>query len=146
MDVCGISKGKGFQGAMKRWNFRGGAATHGNSVSHRVLGSTGCRQDPGRVFKGKKMAGHMGVDRITVQNLKVMKIDPLRQLIYVHGAVPGNNGGFVRIVDAVKGPFHPVPPPFPTFIAGEGFDHSKEMDAPVPETDSGILKEVDDPI
>lgn len=74
VDVCGISKGKGFQGAMKLWNFKGGPASHGNSLSHRTLGSTGSRQDPGRVFKGKKMPGRMGSERVTVQNLKVMKV------------------------------------------------------------------------
>lgn len=74
VDVCGISKGKGFAGAMKRWNFGGGFATHGNSLSHRILGSTGMRQDPGKVFKGKKMPGRLGNDRVTVQNLKVLKV------------------------------------------------------------------------
>ena len=74
VDVCGTSKGKGFAGAMKRWNFKGQAASHGNSLSHRVLGSTGMRQDPGRVFKGKKMPGHLGAERVTVQNLKVLKV------------------------------------------------------------------------
>ena len=114
VDVCGISKGKGFQGAMKRWNFKGGRASHGNSLSHRVLGSTGCRQDPGKVFKGKKMPGRMGTDRITVQNLRVLKIDVTRNLLYVKGAVPGQKGAFLRVTDAVKGPFYPdastVPP------------------------------------
>jgi large subunit ribosomal protein L3 len=74
VDVCGTSKGKGFAGAMKRWNFSGGFATHGNSLSHRILGSTGMRQDPGKVFKGKKMAGRLGGERVTVQNLKVLKV------------------------------------------------------------------------
>lgn len=116
VDVCGVSKGKGFQGVMKLWNFSGGRATHGNSLSHRVLGSTGQRQDPGRVFKGKKMPGRMGSDRVTIQNLKVIKIDPSRELVYVHGAVPGNKGIFVRITDAIKGPFFPSPPPIPTYV------------------------------
>eukprot|EP00601_Ochromonadales_sp_CCMP2298_P034030 CAMPEP_0173355134 /NCGR_PEP_ID=MMETSP1144-20121109/17584_1 /TAXON_ID=483371 /ORGANISM="non described non described, Strain CCMP2298" /LENGTH=292 /DNA_ID=CAMNT_0014303785 /DNA_START=279 /DNA_END=1154 /DNA_ORIENTATION=+ len=119
VDVCGTSKGKGFQGVMKLWNFKGGKATHGNSLSHRVMGSTGNCQDPGRVFKGKKMPGRMGGDRITVQNLFVLKVDPQRQLLYVKGAVPGTNGNYVRIVDSVKGPFYPSPPPFPTFLAAE---------------------------
>ena len=74
VDVCGVSKGKGFQGVMKRWNFKGGRASHGNSLSHRVPGSTGGRQDPGRTFKGKKMPGNMGNDRITTQNLKILKV------------------------------------------------------------------------
>lgn len=116
VDVCGISKGKGFQGVMKRWNFSGGNATHGNSLSHRVAGSTGQCQDPGKVLKGKKMAGRMGSERITVQNLTIVKIDPAKNLIYVLGAVPGNAGVFVRVVDAVKGPFYPSPPPYPTYL------------------------------
>jgi len=87
VDVCGTSKGKGFSGAMKRWNFGGGRASHGNSVSHRVLGSIGCRQDPGRVFKGKKMPGRLGGERVTVQNLRVVKVDPARDLVYVQVTV-----------------------------------------------------------
>jgi large subunit ribosomal protein L3 len=102
VDVTGTSIGKGFQGPMKRWNFRGGRATHGNSVSHRSHGSTGQRQDPGRVFKGKKMAGHMGDERITTQNLKIVKTDVDRGLILVEGAVPGAKGGWILIRDAVK--------------------------------------------
>jgi large subunit ribosomal protein L3 len=78
VDVCGISKGKGFQGVMKRWNFRGGDASHGNSLNHRTLGSTGMCQDPGRVFKGKKMPGRMGTDRITTQNLQVIRVRNVR--------------------------------------------------------------------
>jgi large subunit ribosomal protein L3 len=102
VDVTGTSIGKGFQGVMKRWNFAGGRATHGNSVSHRVAGSTGQRQDPGKVFKGKKMAGHMGDERITTQNLKVVKTDAGRGLIMVEGAVPGAKGGWIYVRDAVK--------------------------------------------
>ena len=104
VDVSATSKGKGFQGGMKRHNFGGMPATHGTSLSHRALGSTGQCQDPGRVFKGKKMAGHMGNERVTVQNLRVMKIDRGRNLIYVKGGVPGNNGAFVEIRDSVKNP------------------------------------------
>lgn len=107
VDVCGVSKGKGFQGAMKRHNFAGGRASHGNSLNHRTLGSTGCRQDPGKVFKGKKMAGRMGGDRKTIQNMKVLKIDVTRNLLYVQGSVPGQKGAFLRVTDAVKGPFYP---------------------------------------
>ena len=92
IDVCGISKGKGFQGAMKRHNFSGGRASHGNSLSHRVLGSTGANQDPGKVFKGKKMPGRMGSDRKTLQNLRILKIDVNRNLLFVKGAVPGQKG------------------------------------------------------
>ncbi len=102
VDVTGTSIGKGFQGVMKRWNFRGGRATHGNSVSHRSHGSTGQRQDPGKVFKGKKMAGHMGDERVTTQNLKIVRTDVDRGLILVEGAVPGAKGGWILVRDAVK--------------------------------------------
>jgi large subunit ribosomal protein L3 len=102
VDVTGTSIGKGFAGSMKRWNFRGGRATHGNSVSHRVHGSTGQRQDPGKVFKGKKMAGHMGDERVTTQNLRIVKTDVERGLILVEGAVPGAKGGWILVRDAGK--------------------------------------------
>jgi large subunit ribosomal protein L3 len=102
VDVTGTSKGKGFQGVMKRYNFAGGRATHGNSVSHRIAGSTGQRQDPGKVFKGKKMAGHMGDERVTTQNLKIVKTDVDRGLLMIEGAVPGANGGWILVRDAVK--------------------------------------------
>jgi large subunit ribosomal protein L3 len=102
VDVTGTSIGKGFQGVMKRWNFAGGRATHGNSLSHRIAGSTGQRQDPGKVFKGKKMAGHLGDERITTQNLKVVKTDVARGLIMVEGSVPGAKGGWIYVRDAVK--------------------------------------------
>ena len=102
VDVTGTSIGKGFAGGMKRWNFGGLRATHGVSVSHRSHGSTGQRQDPGRVFKGKKMAGHMGDRRVTTQNLKVVRTDVERGLIMVEGAVPGAKGGWIQIKDAVK--------------------------------------------
>ena len=105
VDVCGTSIGKGFQGAMKRHNFKGLEMTHGVSISHRSHGSTGQCQDPGKVFKGKKMAGHMGAARITTQNLQVIKTDADRGLIMVKGAVPGSKGGWVTIKDAVKKPF-----------------------------------------
>ncbi len=102
VDVAGTSIGKGFAGAMKRWNFSGLRASHGVSISHRSHGSTGQCQDPGRVFKGKKMAGHMGSTRVTVQNLEVVKTDADRGLIMIKGAVPGSKGGWVTIRDAVK--------------------------------------------
>jgi large subunit ribosomal protein L3 len=102
VDVVGTSIGKGFAGGMKRWNFGGLRASHGVSVSHRSHGSTGQRQDPGRVFKNKKMAGHLGVDRVTVQNLKVVATDADKGLIYVQGAVPGHEDGYVLVKDAVK--------------------------------------------
>ncbi|MCZ4354287.1 50S ribosomal protein L3 [Roseovarius aestuarii] len=105
VDVCGTSIGKGFAGAMKRHNFKGLEMTHGVSISHRSHGSTGQCQDPGKVFKGKKMAGHMGAARITTQNLQVVKTDADRGLIMVKGAVPGSKGGWVTIKDAVKKPF-----------------------------------------
>jgi large subunit ribosomal protein L3 len=105
VDVTGTSIGKGFAGAMKRHNFGGLRASHGVSISHRSHGSTGQCQDPGRVFKGKKMAGHMGAARVTTQNLQVVRTDTGRGLIMVKGAVPGSKGGWVTIKDAVKKPF-----------------------------------------
>ncbi len=112
VDVSGTSIGKGFAGAMKRHNFGGLRASHGVSISHRSHGSTGQCQDPGRVFKGKKMAGHMGAVRVTTQNLQVVRTDPERGLIMVKGAVPGSRGGWVTVKDAVKKPLPdgvPVP-------------------------------------
>ena len=105
VDVTGTSIGKGFAGAMKRHNFGGLRASHGVSISHRSHGSTGQCQDPGRVFKGKKMAGHMGAARVTTQNLQVVRTDTDRGLIMVKGAVPGSKGGWVTVKDAVKKPF-----------------------------------------
>ncbi|MBC6443203.1 MAG: 50S ribosomal protein L3 [Rhodobacteraceae bacterium] len=105
VDVTGISIGKGFAGAMKRHNFGGLRASHGVSISHRSHGSTGQCQDPGRVFKGKKMAGHMGDARVTMQNVQVMKTDSDRGIIMVKGGVPGSKGCWVTIRDAVKKPF-----------------------------------------
>lgn len=102
VDVTGTSTGKGFAGAMKRWNFGGLRATHGVSISHRSHGSTGGRQDPGKTFKNKKMAGHLGVERVTTLNLKVVRTDVERGLILVEGAVPGVNGGYIFVRDAVK--------------------------------------------
>ncbi|NLH82573.1 MAG: 50S ribosomal protein L3 [Phyllobacteriaceae bacterium] len=102
VDVTGTSIGKGFAGGMKRWNFGGLRATHGVSVSHRSLGSTGNRQDPGRTFKNKKMAGHMCAERVTTQNLKVVRTDVERGLILVEGSVPGSKGGWIIVRDAVK--------------------------------------------
>jgi large subunit ribosomal protein L3 len=102
VDVTGTTIGKGFQGVMKRHNFAGLRATHGVSISHRSHGSTGQRQDPGRVFKGKKMAGHMGQVRATTQNIEVVRTDLARGLILVKGAIPGSKGGFVLVRDAIK--------------------------------------------
>ncbi len=102
VDVTGVSKGKGYQGVVKRWNFRTQDATHGNSRSHRVPGSIGQNQSPGRVFKGKKMTGHMGVDRVTVQTLEVVRVDAERNLLLIKGAIPGAPGGDVLVRPAVK--------------------------------------------
>ena len=111
VDVTGITIGRGFTGAMKRWNFRGLEASHGVSISHRSLGGTGGRQDPGRTFKNKKMHGHYGVERVTTQNVEVAKVDVERGLIMVRGAVPGSKGGFVMVRDAVKKPAKDLPLP-----------------------------------
>lgn len=146
VDVSGISKGKGFQGAMKRHNFAGMPASHGVSKSHRALGATGACQDPGKVFKGKKMAGRMGCDRVTTQNLRVLKVDRGRNLLFISGAVPGNKGNFVEVRDAVKKPLWKTDkvvdgidrPPLPTFQF-EDFDgcgeagHEEFM--PLPQAD-----------
>jgi large subunit ribosomal protein L3 len=115
VDVAGITIGKGFAGSMKRWNFSGLEASHGVSISHRSHGSTGGRQDPGRTFKNKKMAGHFGVERVTTQNLKVMATDIDRGLIMVTGAVPGSAGGYVMVTDAAKRK-RPKEAPFPAAI------------------------------
>jgi large subunit ribosomal protein L3 len=104
VDIAGVTQGKGFAGGMKRWNFGGLRATHGVSVSHRSLGSTGNRQDPGRVFKNKKMAGHMGARNRTQQNLEVVRTDPIRGLLFIKGSVPGHKGSWLTVSDAVKVP------------------------------------------
>ena len=115
VDIAGTSNGKGFAGAMKRHNFGGLRASHGVSVSHRSHGSTGQCQDPGKVFKGKKMAGHLGAVRVTTQNIQVVRTDADRGLIMVKGSVPGNKGGWVTIKDAVKKPL-PKDLPMPAAI------------------------------
>jgi large subunit ribosomal protein L3 len=127
VDVTGTATGKGFAGAMKRWNFGGLRATHGVSISHRSHGSTGGRQDPGKTFKNKKMAGHLGTDRVTTLNLKVVKADVARGLLLVEGAVPGVAGGTIYVRDAVKRPRHkdvPLPGKFRT--AGDAAPASAE--------------------
>ena len=129
VDVAGTSIGKGFQGAMKRWNFGGLRATHGVSISHRSHGSTGQCQDPGRVFKGKKMAGHMGAARVTTQNLQVVKTDAARGLIMVKGAVPGSKGGWVTVKDAVKKPF-PDNAPMPAGLKSDAAAADAPAEAP----------------
>ncbi len=117
VDVTGTSIGKGFAGGMKRWNFGGLRATHGVSVSHRSLGSTGNRQDPGKTFKNKKMAGHLGAERVTTLNLKVVQVDGEQGLILVKGAVPGSENGYVLVRDAVKRKL-PAGVPFPAALRG----------------------------
>jgi large subunit ribosomal protein L3 len=118
VDVAGTSIGKGFAGAMKRHNFAGLRASHGVSISHRSHGSTGNRQDPGRTFKNKKMAGHMGAKRVTVQNLEVFGVDAERGLVLVRGGVPGAKGSYVRITDAVKAG-RPGDAPYPAALANK---------------------------
>jgi large subunit ribosomal protein L3 len=115
VDVAGVTQGKGFAGAMKRWGFGGLRATHGVSVSHRSHGSTGNRQDPGRVFKNKKMAGHMGARNRTQQNLEVVRTDPIRGLLFIKGSVPGHKGSWLTVSDAVKLP-RPEAAPYPAAI------------------------------
>ncbi|MBM3538861.1 MAG: 50S ribosomal protein L3 [Alphaproteobacteria bacterium] len=125
VDVSGVTSGKGFQGVMKRWNFAGLEASHGVSISHRSHGSTGQRQDPGRTFQNKKMAGHMGVDRITTQNLKVVGTDVDKGLILIAGAVPGSAGGYVRVTDAVKRK-RPKEAPYPAALRAAAAAPAKE--------------------
>ncbi|MSP05287.1 MAG: 50S ribosomal protein L3 [Acetobacteraceae bacterium] len=117
VDVCGTSKGKGFAGGMKRWNYSGLEASHGVSISHRSLGSTGNRQDPGKTFKNKKMAGHLGVERVTTQNLEVAAVDAEKGLLMIKGAVPGAKGSYVRVTDAIKRT-RPADAPYPAALAG----------------------------
>ncbi len=115
VDISGKTIGKGFAGVMKRWNFAGLEASHGVSVAHRSHGSTGQRQDPGRVFKGKKMAGHMGATNITMQNLQIVQIDEEQGFIMVKGSVPGADNGYLLVKDAVKKGSHPKAP-FPAGV------------------------------
>ncbi|HET7882413.1 MAG TPA: 50S ribosomal protein L3 [Acetobacteraceae bacterium] len=117
VDVCGTTKGKSFAGAMKRWNFSGLEASHGVSISHRSHGSTGNRQDPGKTFKNKKMAGHLGVERVTTLNLEVAAVDAEKGLLMIKGAVPGAKGGFVLVRDAVKRA-RPAEAPYPAALVG----------------------------
>jgi len=126
VDVTGTSIGKGFAGGMKRWNFGGLRATHGVSVSHRSLGSTGQRQDPGKTFKNKKMAGHLGAARVTTQSLQIVSADPERGVLMIRGSVPGSKSGWVLIKDAAKRKA-PEGLPFPAALRGEGGE------APAPE-------------
>ena len=144
VDVCGVSIGKGFAGGMKRWNFGGLRASHGVSVSHRSIGSTGGRQDPGKTFKNKKMPGHMGVDRVTTLNLKVVKTDVERGLILVEGAVPGAKGGWITLRDAVKKKLPkeaPKPGKFRLSEAVETKSDAKPAEAQVPAATAPAEKE-----
>jgi large subunit ribosomal protein L3 len=135
VDVAGVTQGKGFAGAMKRWNFGGLRATHGVSVSHRSHGSTGNRQDPGRVFKNKKMAGHMGARNRTQQNLEIVRTDPIRGLLFVKGSVPGHKGSWLTVSDAIKLPRNDTAP-YPAGILSK--------DQPVDEAEIPAAGLVDD--
>jgi len=128
VDIVGVTQGKGFAGAMKRWGFKGLRATHGVSVSHRSHGSTGNRQDPGRVFKNKKMAGHMGARNRTQQNLEVVRTDPIRGLLFIKGSVPGHKGSWLTVSDAIKLP-RPDAAPYPAGIV----EQMKQEEVHVPE-------------
>jgi large subunit ribosomal protein L3 len=129
VDVSGTSIGKGFAGAMKRHHFKGLRASHGVSISHRSHGSTGQCQYPGKVFKGKKMAGHMGDERVTIQNLRIVSTDPEDGLIAVEGAIPGSSGGYVLLSDAIKKKA-PDDLPFPAALLGEAVADEAAEDAP----------------
>jgi len=137
VDVVGVTRGKGFAGAMKRWNFAGLEATHGVSVSHRSHGSTGQRQDPGRTFKNKKMAGHLGVEQITQQNLVVVSVDAERNLILVKGAVPGVDKAFVKVVDAEK-KARPADAPYPALKAAPAAAKEEAPTAEAPAADAAV--------
>jgi large subunit ribosomal protein L3 len=130
VDITGVTQGKGFQGGMKRWGFGGMRATHGVSISHRALGSTGQRQDPGKVFKNKKMAGHMGDKQRTQQNLEVVRTDDERGLIFVKGSVPGSKNGWLTVKDSVKVARH-AEAPYPAGIKQVAGSNAVETPAPV---------------
>ena len=142
VDIQGQTIGKGFAGAMKRWNFGGLRATHGVSVSHRSNGSPGNRQDPGKTFAGKKMAGHLGQETVTLQNLTVFRVDVDRGLILIKGAVPGHDGSYVKVRDSIK-KARPADAPFPGAVkssgkaAAEAPAETPAEDAPVAETTEG---------
>jgi len=127
VDISGKTKGKGFQGVMKKYGFAGQPASHGTSLAHRSLGSTGNRKSPGRVFKGKKMPGQMGNVRRTIKNLLVYKINTQDNMIFVHGAVPGSNGSFVEVKDATFSPIKTFIPPFPTYFPKQGVIEPEEL-------------------
>jgi large subunit ribosomal protein L3 len=143
VDVAGTSIGKGFAGAMKRWNFGGLRATHGVSISHRSHGSTGQCQDPGKVFKGKKMAGHYGVERKTVQNLEIVRTDVERGLLLVKGAIPGADGSYVEVRDAVKKAIHADAPTDGSFKAPAKSDAPAAADVKIEGTAADNIVLVD---
>lgn len=146
VDIAGTSIGKGFAGAMKRWNFRGLEASHGVSVSHRSHGSTGQRQDPGKVFKGKKMAGHLGDERVTTQNLKIVKIDAERNLLLVKGAVPGAENGLVEVRDSIKRAL-PANAPYPALAAASAKQNIKaEAAGDAEEANPAAVSSADDAV
>ena len=143
VDVCGTTKGKGFAGGMKRWNFSGLEASHGVSVSHRSLGSTGNRQDPGKTFKNKKMPGHLGSERVTTQNVEIAAVDAEKGIIMIKGAVPGSKGAYVMVTDAVKKTRHKDAPYPASLKAPAGIVEQigaeqpvAELAAPAPDTSS----------
>jgi large subunit ribosomal protein L3 len=142
VDITGHTQGKGFQGAMKRWGFGGMRATHGVSISHRAHGSTGQRQDPGKVFKNKKMAGHMGDKQRTQQNLEIVRTDVPRGLIFVKGSVPGAKNSWLMVRDAVKLP-QPEGAPFPGAIAEKKSSHPVHEEAPAGMVEAAAEHEVD---
>ena len=135
VDIQGVTQGKGFQGGMKRWGFGGLRATHGVSVSHRSLGSTGQRQDPGKVFKNKKMAGHMGDKNRTQQNLEIVGTDVERGLIFVKGSVPGSKGGWLIVKDAVKVARH-AEAPYPAGIRAAANSNNAPAETPAETVDA----------
>ena len=140
VDVQGVTQGKGFAGAMKRWGFGGLRATHGVSVSHRSHGSTGNRQDPGRVFKNKKMAGHMGARNRTQQNLEIVRTDAARGLLFVKGSVPGHKGGWLTVSDAIKLP-RDERAPYPAGLIQDGVELEVEH-APAGFVDDAAVHEI----
>jgi large subunit ribosomal protein L3 len=142
VDVSGHTQGKGFAGAMKRWNFGGMRATHGVSISHRAHGSTGQRQDPGKVFKNKKMAGHMGDKQRTQQNLEVVRTDVARGLIFIKGSVPGAKNGWLMVKDAVKLP-RPEGAPYPGALLEKKSSHPEHEEAPAGMVEAAAEHEVD---
>lgn len=142
VDVAGVTKGRGFQGVMKRWGFGGLPASHGVSLAHRSLGATGARQDPGKVWKGKKMPGHMGGKMRWQRNLLVWRVDPPNQCIVVRGSVPGGDGTWIRVMDAAWKPFE-TPPPFPTYFGPPGKAQEAQLPLPFPldpNVDTSLLR------